>query len=257
MKKTTKSAAVLDVLENGNIYIEAGAPDNLITHLGASDTGKFRPYRDKVKDVSVLYPYVIHKDYIPANYKSIDEFIQMLDSQVDSNAYIQNYLRIGAETLASYLKGLSLIDPKTWVLSIDSGNRLTEQWFNYFVRESGCKGASGMFMIDSDVDPEMLSVSSNADGDTKKRLGDILNTIQRVDRSYDFSTLKFSNEELRNLDGLLQVDSATLSKIPLKSMVIILGDFVDSGAPLNEAYRKLTAMGHDVLFAVGIAKKIS
>lgn len=254
MKKTTKSAGVLDVLENGNIYIETGASENLITRLGSSDKGKFTPYKSKIKDVTVFFPYVIHKDYIPTNFKGGEPFLQAMESQVDTNAYIQNYIRIGAETLATYLKDKGLIDPKTWVVSVGTVNNMTNHWFDFFITESGCKGIYDLFTIDMDVDPEMLSVSSTA-GDSSKDLGELLGTLQRPDRVYDVDKVSFTDEDLRSIDGFLEVDSELLSKIPSGSMIVLLGDFVETGAPLNEAYRKLKAMGYKVLYAVGIAKK--
>jgi hypothetical protein len=256
VEKSKKSLGVIDVLENGNIYIEAGQTASLITRLGKNSKGSFVPYSFKKFGLPIFYAYLIKKDYVPAIYKSTDEFVTALESQVDTNSYIQNYIRLGAESLNDYLKKFNLLDSNVYFVSLKSDSNVTSYFFDYLIQNNEAKYIRNLLQVNEDISVEELSLSKLVKDDEKDKYKQLISNVQRPDRNYTFDDIKLDNEQYYYFDGFVTVDQKKLNEIKDNAEIIIVSDFISTSALVHEAYRMLNDMGFKVFAAVCLAKHI-
>lgn len=250
-QKTNKSLSVIDILDNGNIYIEVGSRGNLITQLGKTPTGQFKPYALKIKETVLFYPYKLSADYIPANYETIDDFISALETQTVDNEYVRNYVRIGAENVRKYLRQVSILDSTVKLLQVKN-TILGDLYTNYFTQEK----IDGVISVKDTITAEELSVSDTAPSDIKKYFDDIIAQVNREDKAYTIDDLNLKQSELKYFDGYVDFSDPNLNEITKGTQVILITDYVSSASSLMEAMRWVQKQGAHVVACTCLAQKI-
>lgn len=254
MNKSKKSLGVIDVLENGNIYIETGQQSNIVTRLGKNSKGEFQPYSTKIYKLPIFYCYYIKQDYIPATYETPEDFVTAFESQVETNSYIQNYIRLGAESMGAFLKRNHLLDSNVYFVSLKSDSNVVNQFLDYLIQNNDAKYVRSLLIVNEDVDVDKLSLSKLVKKEDVPKYKDLIATMKRPDRSYSFDKLKFSDDELYYFDGFVSINEKKLSEIKQGAEVIIVSDFMSSSALIHEAYRTLQKNGFNVFASVCLAK---
>jgi hypothetical protein len=250
-KKTNKSLSVIDVLDNGNIYIEIGSKNNLITQLGKSPQGQFKPYTLKIKNVVLFYPYQLSGDYIPANYETIDDFINILETQVQNNEYVRNYVRIGAQNTRKYLRQVSLLDSGVKLLQVKN-TILGDLYSTYFADEK----IDAVVSVKNAISPEDLSIADDAPSDVKSYFDTIIAQVNREDRDYSIDDMSLKQSELKYFDGYIDYSDPNLSEISKGTEVILITDYVSSASNLMEVMRWVEKQGAHVVACTCLGQKI-
>lgn len=253
MAESFKGLSYIDILDNGEIYIEAGNEDTPITRLGREGK-KFRPYVEKIGDDVVMYVYRMVEGYIPPKFKTPDEFMMALDQQSISNEYIQNYVKLAGENLRDFLSSSGVLDSDTIFVKINSGSNITDILFNVLTEGKGGSLSNAIYTND-DFATEDLSITDKAPESVKNKLNDLLYQTTRIDRNYSFEDLDLETKYLQYLDGFLDIRTDIFRKINNGTSVILMSNYLSSSPLLKEAIRRLQDMNITVLSSVVLAKK--
>lgn len=250
-----KSLSYIDILDDGNIYIQAGNSSTPITNIGKNTSGKFQPHVDKVGDLTIIYPYLFIAGYIPARFKSLDEFLYAFEQQSVDNKYIHNYINIASEQIFLFLNRNGIIDSNTLFFGVNKDSNTTTQFLKYLTSEIPEQAYNGVIYLKEDFDEGDLSVDENAPDDIKEKLEDLLYQADRPDRTFTFEDLDLEPDLLKYINGFVSIDEKVMGSITKDNTIVLVGDFFSNKSLIVEAYRKLKKLGYTVLFAVVIGSK--
>lgn len=246
-----KGKAIIDVEDDGNLYIEVGYKGNAITQLG-SKSSTFLPYKRLIQNQEGKYiysPYMIRKSDLPAVIESVSEFMDVTEKQVNINEYIDNWVKLGAETLHKWISQKGIGNDLTYVL-LDDGRLLSNFFFNHLTKFAKNKVSDAISMVD-DVDPSKMKIVSSAPNAVRKELENIIYQANREDRDYDFTKFNIPKSYFKFLDGFLNIDKKELTST--SKNVILVTTYVREGLLLAEAYRRLHELGINVAFSISLA----
>lgn len=247
MAKSNKSLSVVDILENGNIYIEAGYYGNNITQLGKKRKD-FSPHIF-VNDSTykIVCPYLIFKEDIPATFSDINKFKDALRLQVDSNQYIKKWCQLGADEMLKWIK--SKIKADIQFVLLDNNSNLSTLFYTYLNKDKQ------VFQLPTkSVDEiETLEVDDTMPLEIKEKYNSILAQLDREDRNYTVSDLNLFEDELKYFNGF--VDFSAFEEESLKNKyVILVTDFADASHTIAEATRNLESKNIGVIFTFVLSK---
>jgi hypothetical protein len=250
--KTKKSLSVIDVLDNGDLYIETGSPSNVITQLGQKVTGGFKPYANKVSGVVLYYPYVVSKDFVPASYKSSDEFIQLLEAQSSTNKYVQKWIELGAQSIRDYLRRVGIIDTTTKFIYVKN-TKIGDVYAN-----DVSNGKVFATIVSKDeVTKDDLTLAKDAPQDAKDHFEPLLQQLDREDVSFNIDDLNLTKKEYELFDGFLDFSDENVLSLTSDEEVILITDYVSSFVALKEATRRLSEQGVNVVAHTCLLRKKS
>lgn len=250
-----KSLAYIDILDDGNIYIEAGNSSTPVTNIGKNTSGRFQPYVAKSNGMTIIHPYLILSEYIPARFKNITEFLYAFEQQSPNNEYIHNYINLASEQIYAYLRSNGVIDDNTLFISVNKDSRVSETFLNYLTSQSPKRAIKDVVFLKDGFDEGDLSVDDSAPKDIKNKLEDLLNQVDRVDRTYSFEDLDLDPEMMTYINGFVSINEEKLNKYPKSSTIILVNDFFSNRSILLETQRKLNSLGYTVLFSIVLARK--
>ena len=250
-----KGRSYIDLLDDGNIYIEAGNASVPITQLGKNKKGHYAPYSIKEQGMRILYTYRLLKDYIPANFKSLNKFIYALEQQSPDNEYIQNYINLASEQLFDFIDSNGLIDNNTYFLKVDNSSNITNLYFDFLTEQVPNQKVDGAIMVNDDFTVEDLEVVDNTPEEIRIYLEDLLYQANREDRMYTFEDLQLEQKYMKYVNGFVTIDIEKMEQVPKSSVVILVSNFYSSTSLILEAHRKLNDLGVQVLFGTVLAKK--
>jgi hypothetical protein len=247
--KTNKSLSVVDVLDNGNIYLEAGYYGNKITQLGKLKQ-KFSPHVF-VNDSTykIVCPYLISKDDVPSSFEKVDKFKDSLRLQVDSNQYIKKWCQLGAEELLKWIRTKTNADIQ--FILLDNSSNLSTLFYTYLNKNKQ------VFQLPTKSVEEIdtLTVDDGMPDDIKNKYNSILAQLNREDRDYSVSDLNLFDDELKYFNGF--VDFSSFEEESLKNKyVILVTDFADVSHTISEATRNLESRNINVIFTFVLSKLI-
>lgn len=245
---STKSLSVVDTLDDGNIYLEVGNNSTLITKLGDSKkNGQFKPYTSSVSDfIPVFYVYKVSIDDLPSNFESVSQFIDAIESQVDINEYVENWVDLGSEELSKFVsKAISKTASKIVHLGINSETDLFNRFFTKMTVYTDKKYENVIYK-NSSFDIENSSVSEDAPLDVKNHMNDILYQLGREDRNFEVGDIEIDPTMLQYLDGMVNYDLNKLNHFRGKS-VILVTDYFNNGEYIANTYRVLKQNDIEVL----------
>lgn len=242
----------ISVEDDGSIFINAGSIGNLVTQLGTSES-KFRPHIDKIENTIFLYTYFYSKEFIPANFEGVNEFLEILESQASNNTYIQNYLRLSAEKMSNYLTKMSLIDDKTTFVVINNGSNILANYVEYF-RENFDNIYDDIIFVKPEINEDELYISENVPKQEEKYLKDILEELQKVDAHLTLDDVNLDKYLYRYLRGFLDVKPNNLKNID--GNIIFISDFYSNAFLAMEAKEHIKKIiGEDVRLSIMVGKK--
>lgn len=220
-KEEVSSRPLIGIEDDGQLYIDAGQSGNLVTQLG-SDESKFRPYLEKINENIYLFTYLYNKEFIPANFKSVDDFLEVLNSQSSSNQYIENYLRLSVERMSAYLEKMKLISDDTTFVVINNGSDILAKYVELW-KEKFDNIYDDIIFVKPEINEDELYISPNAPEDINNYLSDILEELQKVDAHLTLDEVDIDTNLYVYLRGFVDVYPENLENI--SGNIILLSDF--------------------------------
>lgn len=249
-----KSLSYIDTLDDGSIYIQAGNTETPITNIGKNTSGSYRPYVEKESDLNILYSYKFLGDYIPANFKSLAEFIYAFEQQSVSNEYIHNYINLASEQMFDFLNSNGVVDEKTIFASVNNSN-VTFEMLKYMTSQVPDQAIDDLVILKEDFDEGELSIADSAPKEVREKLEGLLYQVDRVDRSFTFEDLNLEPKYLKYINGFVEINEKKLKSIDKGNSIVLVSDFFSKRSAVMEAYRLLEKRGYSILFAIVLAKK--
>jgi len=248
-----KSTAYVDILADGNVYIETGNTTLALTNIGKS-TKTFVPRVFTIKsDMFIIFtPYKIVKEELPENFKTTAEFVDTLINQSTENLSIQNWIDMGAKELQSLLIKNSLVTKDTVFLGLNNGSPLFDRFFLMITNKFKNRIDRALTTKDSS-DYSNLKSYDTVDDEEKEELDSRLSLLDREDRDYNFDDLNIHDDYLADIEGLLDYDDSVLSKYKNKKAVLIV-DFFENAQYISNAIKILDKFDIQIMFGLAIAK---
>lgn len=233
--------ATVSLSDDGNIKIEVGEPDDIITQLGKRSDGEFKPYSisTRYEGINSYYVHVIKDDYLPSVFEDSDDFVETLRVQSATNQYVQNYCDIAGEYLNDYLKKVGIIDENTYFVQVPSSpNDLTETFFKSFIGMSN-NFSDEAITIKEEVTANDLVISEHAPKEAVEYFEDLFTQMDKVDAYYDFEDLKIDPKNYIYLNGFITVLWDQIN-IPENAEIILVRDRLRRGHLLYDAIDQLS-----------------
>jgi|AntRauTorcE11897_2_1112592.scaffolds.fasta_scaffold02551_6 hypothetical protein len=255
MSSNQEGRSVIDTLEDGDIYIEVGNDSTLITKVGGGKK-TFQPYVDSLHNLTpVFYIYKISKDDLPTNFKSSREFIEAVNSQVEVNEYVENWVDIGAEEMSKQMSSILHRNMKDIChFGLNSGDDVFHRFFSKLTVYTEKRYDDILYAKES-LNIDELAVTEKAPKDIKKHLNDIFSQLHREDRNYTFDDVNIDAELLSYVDGLVDVDYEKL-KSHEGTTAVLVTDFYKNGEYISNALRILEDNQIEVLAVVCLAQQL-
>lgn len=233
--------ATVSLSDDGNIKIEVGEPDDVITQLGKRSDGKFQPYTiaTRYEGINAYYVHVVKDEYLPSVFDNSDNFVETLRLQSATNEYVQNYSDIAGEYLNDYLKKVGIIDENTYFIMVPSSpNDLTDTFFKSLIGMSN-KFSDEAITIKDEVTADDLVISENAPKEAVEYFENLFNEMDKVDAYYDFEDLKIDTKNYIYLNGFINVLWDQIN-IPDGAEVILVRDRLRNGHIIYDAVDQLS-----------------